>query len=270
MSGGISDERVKSQGALFRAVWSANAAAWQLPHEPKPGTLLLLLSVAAVESSLGLAPVAPNNYGSIQCAADTPAELCVDAQDNHADGTPYVGRFRSYATPADGISALMARLVGPLAGPRAAFIEPSSVAAAAEAMHASRYYELQPSVYAEKMGVYVRDFASTLALEPVPQGSVALWPFLVVGGGIVAAGAVWWWWTHREPQQKRDRRELGRELWQSSRALKRNPSRAEWQELYRSGPCGEDREVKRSSARARNAKARKQATELASRPARLR
>lgn len=153
-----------------------------------PAALVAVQAIGRFEGRYGSSFVTAegpaNNWGCIQClhmpapTMSRPTKLpsrtrCapdgVEAGDVHADGTAYTACFRVYATPEDGARDLVRRLGG--YGERHAAILATlgtgSADAVAHAMHATRYFELEPDAYAARIAANARSIASALGEPPL-------------------------------------------------------------------------------------------------------
>lgn len=107
-------------------------------------------AVAAKFGITGLEGVGSNNWGAVQGSSDAGSFPHVDY---HADGTPYLGKFKRYGSPESGFNDMARIILG--GGKRGAAgsaaiktaISKGSLKEAVFAQHANGYFELAPEKY---------------------------------------------------------------------------------------------------------------------------
>lgn len=122
-----------------------------------------------------------NNWGAVQGTGNAGSFPHVDY---HADGSPYIGTFRKYATPEDGFrdvaKVLFSGGLRKAAGAAAlnAAIARGSLKEAVEAQHANGYFELAPAKYLEAVTSNYQKLTDAIG-----------WPRLLSAAGITPGKA---------------------------------------------------------------------------------
>lgn len=136
-----------------------------------------------------------NNWGAVQ---GTGPAGSFKTTDHHADGTPYTGTFKRYATPEQGYTD-MARILfngGKRGAEGAAAIKSAlskgSIKDAVFAQHANGYFELKPEKYFEAVMRNYAALSNTLGWKPVLTAAGSSSSLVIITGLVVAAAAAAW------------------------------------------------------------------------------
>ena len=152
---------------------------------------------SAVYGLTGKEGVGSNNWGAVQGTGNAGSFPHVDY---HADGTPYKGTYKRYATPEDGFLDMARVILG--GGTRGATgqvaikdaIAKGNLRDAVYAQHANGYFELNPESY---LSAVLKNYNSIMAGISWPKVLAENGITVAVAGGIggilllIGAGAAW-------------------------------------------------------------------------------
>ena len=179
----------------------AQAVAQVLGKAPTLAQVQAVQAVCYLETKYGTAVppagVGSNNWGNyhwVEGSKNGRATGYYDGADATSDGKGYAQKFRTYATPVDGVADVAGHLNG--SGALAAAIDPGTVWAVATAMRKGRYYgdqrtpdEPQIERYGGALESIVREIDRVCAdagkglslARPASAGNALLW--LALAGG---------------------------------------------------------------------------------------
>jgi len=286
----------RSARDLFVRAWKSRQK--EALDDPTPHALQLAQAVAVVESSYA-SPAAwakntpkmasSHNYGAIQCKGPESPTCIGGVRDHTQAGAPFVGFYRAYATAEEGAADLIAHLSRKVTKPalmagsvtnfvRAMYAEgyftgicrealKADPKAAAESSSTRRSKGLGPAEtsagqacdeevvtkYAKDLKRYADEVAAAMGEEPIPlDDDLNLWPVLALLAVVAVGGVGYYVWS----EYLRDEDPAPRRV-----PIRRNASRAEWRQLYRS-TCGPDREARRLGAGERATERRAEVEDL--------
>jgi hypothetical protein len=166
-------------------------AAWRqvFGRDPSETEAQGVQAVASLETNYGRGQ-GRNNWGSVHASGGD----CTSGTDTDAGGKRYTTCFKNYASPQAGAVDLIRTMVKPnVAGP----LRSGSASRVARAMHANRYFELDPSAYAERIEARAKIIAGALGEAWTFRRTNAFLGLLALGA--VAGGGFLWYrkgYTH--------------------------------------------------------------------------